>query len=539
MSSLNKRYFTDWKKIINLYINWVSKTKLRYFFANNLLYENLSVWWISDICNKDNVIKNKWFLDLKLLLIDKKKIKNNLIVLYIKFLILFFKNFCVTFIWYSILKFISFTRFCKINRKNCFHSFNYNFFNYNNTYLDRMYRNSVLSNKSQNFYLVNIIKKREFLINKFFKKNNSKKIPALIADEYISPLDVIVVYLKTLMMFLKLNLFLIKSKDIFFLNKKNCEEVLKPLLLLSFAGGIQTSILIGKSIYKSLEKKNTKMFINYVEFNPYMRSVYFYLRNLKNSPKIITIQHGGANRNLLFFLHKKNEFTLSSKKEGQMFSPSPDIYFVKGRYFKNILQSYFLKPIHIIGSLNHEKPKSNLITSLRKKILRTKSKGKKYLLLCPSIGDENLILSFFENCDHSNYSIILSPHPTHKKKIIKNYFEKLNNKFEIKTFDNYSTNELILISDLVVYSMSTVGYEALFSNVMSVRLINKSVPPFFNTEDKLPIIDNYTDFNDLMSGKLNLKLKKNEFIKLKEYYFYKIDNNVHRRFWLSLNKIGK
>ena len=97
MSSLNKDISLDWEKIINLYINWVSKTKLRYFFANNLLYENLSVWWISDICNKDNVIKNKWFLDLKLLLIDKKKIKNNLIVLYVKFLILFLKNFCVTF----------------------------------------------------------------------------------------------------------------------------------------------------------------------------------------------------------------------------------------------------------------------------------------------------------------------------------------------------------------------------------------------------------------------------------------------------------
>ena len=60
----------------------------------------------------------------------------------------------------------------------------------------------------------------------------------------------------------------------------------------------------------------------------------------------------------------------------------------------------------------------------------------------------------------------------------------------------------------------TVAYEALFSNVMSVRLINESVPPFFNTEDKLPIIDNYADFNDLMSGKLNFKLKKKRFYKI-------------------------
>ena len=58
--------FKDWKKVSQLYVNWVAKTSLRKYFSQNFLVDDLSVWWITDICNKDNVIKNDWFVNLKL-----------------------------------------------------------------------------------------------------------------------------------------------------------------------------------------------------------------------------------------------------------------------------------------------------------------------------------------------------------------------------------------------------------------------------------------------------------------------------------------
>ena len=70
----NKKSFNDWKKTSNIYVEWVSKTELRKYFSENLLIENFSPWWVTDICNKDNVIKNNWFFNLKALLINKKKL---------------------------------------------------------------------------------------------------------------------------------------------------------------------------------------------------------------------------------------------------------------------------------------------------------------------------------------------------------------------------------------------------------------------------------------------------------------------------------
>ena len=49
--------FKDWKKVSQLYVDWVAKTSLRKYFSQNFLVDDLSVWWITDICNKDNVIK--------------------------------------------------------------------------------------------------------------------------------------------------------------------------------------------------------------------------------------------------------------------------------------------------------------------------------------------------------------------------------------------------------------------------------------------------------------------------------------------------
>ena len=119
------------------------------------------------------------------------------------------------------------------------------------------------------------------------------------------------------------------------------------------------------------------------------------------------------------------------------------------------------------------------------------------------------------------------------KKIYKDFEnkKKLNKKFNLGFFENYSTNELVSISDLVLYSMSTIGYEVLFRDVLSVRIVDKSMPPFFNDEDNLPFIDNYSALDDILNERLKLNFNKKDFHNIKKRNFFKIDKKAYLRFW--------
>ena len=91
------------------------------------MFENLSLWWATNICKKDNMLDNKWYFDLKDHLNNNKLVKYQKLTFFFILIIKFLKNFLTSLIWYSFIKFISFSRKFNINKKNCFHSINYNF----------------------------------------------------------------------------------------------------------------------------------------------------------------------------------------------------------------------------------------------------------------------------------------------------------------------------------------------------------------------------------------------------------------------------
>ena len=43
----------SWEKTRNLYVNWLSKTSLRNYFSKDILFENLSLWWLTNLLEKD------------------------------------------------------------------------------------------------------------------------------------------------------------------------------------------------------------------------------------------------------------------------------------------------------------------------------------------------------------------------------------------------------------------------------------------------------------------------------------------------------
>ena len=70
---MKKNNYKSWEKTSDLYCQWVSNNKVKNFFLEKIFFEDLSLWWANNLTSKDNVVMNKWFLDLNNLLFYKKK----------------------------------------------------------------------------------------------------------------------------------------------------------------------------------------------------------------------------------------------------------------------------------------------------------------------------------------------------------------------------------------------------------------------------------------------------------------------------------
>ena len=536
MSKLNtlKKNYILWKKTSDFYVKWVATSELKNFFSKNIKIKNLSLWWATDICKKDNMIDNRWFFELKDFLYNNKKTKFNKPKFFLILFLKFTKNFFTSIIWYSIIKILSFTRFKKIKKSNCFHSINYNFLKNKNDYIyDRCYGNAHTVNYKKNFFLITVARRKNFFLDILGKKRIEKKIPSIVADEFISVKDVFLVNLKVLCFFFKLLNFLRFKKNLFIVNKKNCSNILLPLLLTSFSGPIQSQLYIGIAINNFLKGKKIKNFITYSEFNPGIRSIYSFIRDSNNPPKIFAIQHGHSNENLMFFKHQRNEFSKKKTDEGDLHSPSPDIYLTQGSQYAKILKKYFPRKIKIIGCLKYDIYKFKRHTS--QKPSNNHKLKKKIILLCPSIGDQDYILDYLKKSINRDNTYILSPHPAYREVIEKKYFSVLKSKCDLKIINNTSTFNLLKISDVVICGFSTIAYEALFLGAKPIRVVDPYQPQFFDLKDKLPIIDNHLDLKkEFEIRNFNKKLPIAR--QIKREYFYKLDNKSKNRFWNIINK---
>ena len=53
-----------WDKTRRNYINWVTNTDLRYEFGKKIKFEDLSLWWITKLVDRDNINEPEWYLNL-------------------------------------------------------------------------------------------------------------------------------------------------------------------------------------------------------------------------------------------------------------------------------------------------------------------------------------------------------------------------------------------------------------------------------------------------------------------------------------------
>ena len=137
VSNFNRK-IKYWDKTRDLYTSWVANSELRKYFSEKITYDELSLWWITKLCNKDNTFYNKWYFQLKSYLFENKHVNYNQVLFIPIFFLKLFKNFSRDILLLIFIKIFSHTRFKKINRPNCFYSIEHDLVMPNNICYDRI-----------------------------------------------------------------------------------------------------------------------------------------------------------------------------------------------------------------------------------------------------------------------------------------------------------------------------------------------------------------------------------------------------------------
>ncbi len=522
-----------WNKTKKNYLEWLIKNDLKTFFSKNIYYENLSLWWLTKVYEKDALNDHTWFNELNNILngyhndqyYKKKNIFSETLKTFLKLLKTLFLSIFIKIVFQE-------KKSVNSTHKDLVHVQFSNLVKFKNNYIDTQYGLFSLKNKEIS-YAIQFQYDFSLIYNCFSIKKKLKAIPVdyYIVNKHLNLADIIKVYYFAFNKFIFLNKSL-KKKNYFIINKKNCSTILKPLLQESFFGSIQFSLINGLSFRNLYRKKKFRNFISYLEFFPYSRSVYYFLKH-QNKLNIISINHANYSDNMLAYSIRKNEFSL--KKDYLNFSPCPDIFFSQGeKYFQRLKDIFPQKKIFKIGSLklgiqkiDFKKEKCSL---LRKKI----NTNKKIVTLCLSTHDYLGMIEILNKCDLSKFFIVLRPHPYYEEPTLK-YFNK-NFKYKYHLLKELSSREVMKASDFIISGDSSLCYESvIMGKKNTVRLYNESYHPLYDADDGVTIIKNHKNLQKYLNQKV--KIQNTNPKSLVRKFFFKYDKQAHIRLKKILKQI--
>jgi len=533
-----KHNSTRWNKTKDAYLDWLSKTELRKIFNKKLKINNFSVWWATKLVDKNIMTNNFWYYQLNSVLNNEKPIINKNYFLYISLTLKLFKKLFISIIYTILINILYGKKNTNTlsNKLFCFHSNYINIVPFKKTYIDRQYGLATTKNKIKSCYLI----KFENAFNTIFDCLNRRKelskisIDYFILNKYISLKDILKIYFQTFFLLVKL-LFILRKKNYFIIKNKDCSFILQPLLINSFFGSTQDSLIQGIAIKNFFGKENYKNFITYGEFFSGFRSAYYFVKKNLHSPKVVSINHGIFSENNLSYALRKDEF--NKDDNNSFYSPKPDIFLTQGfKYLRALKKILPYKKVHPIGSFKYEMADYTFNKPfIKKKVNLLKKKlNKKYVVaICTAINDETNIINFLNKCSLENCLIILCPHPYFVKTsslIFKNNF-----KYKFEVMRELSTREITSSADCIITGMSSVGLEFLIKNLNVLKVIDDRSVPLQELNDGIPIAKNYKDFNKYLKRKPYLS--KSSLEKIKKNFFYKFDNKTNLRFWKILNRI--
>jgi len=514
----------EWDKTRISYINWLSNTPLRKEFAKKINFNDLSLWWISELMDKNNRLHHKWYENLNKT-INKKKIEKN----HINYFFLIFKLFKGLFfklalnIFYKIF-FSNNKKSIKYNKKHCFYSLMINVNKYKNKYIDRTYGLTHLYKNKEKIFLIelpqdftSISKLKEIKLK--LKKHASNY---LILNSEVNFFDIIKIYFLTLVLFFK-TLVILNKKNYFIIKNSDCSSILKPILITSFFGQIQNNLINGIAIQNSLVKIKPKTFITNYTFYPGGRNQFHFAKKA-NIKKIININLAIYSSQNIFWNFNKNDF---SESINSYYSPKPDLFVCRGlEDFKKIKSTFKNLKSFQIGCLKVDARNYKIVNKNLKK------KGKKIITILTGEADWKSIIKILNKCNLNDFIIYIDPHPLFKDKTI-NYF-KNNFKHEFFSIINIKKLKLIQKSDYLIFGDTQLGVELAIRNFNVIRVYDHEFIPQYDINQRIPTACNEKQFLNILKKKKN-KFNKNKI--LEKNYFYKYDSKATLRLQVILNKV--
>ena len=488
----------EWDYTKKSYIDWLTKTKLRREFTKNIKFGNLSLWWISELMNKDNRTDNKWYLELHKKLNQKKKIPHanlNYLKLFLyclkKIISSIFSNILIRLFLKNKIKFNS----SKRENKDCFYSLINNFVKFKGTYVDRQYGSVSLVKKKEKFYLLELPQGLILFKNIFNyrRKLKNTSLNYIIINSQFNIVNIIVVYYKILILFFK-SLKILKKKNFFIINNKDCRQILQTKLISSYFGSIQEQILKGIAIEKVLKLTKPINFITPYCFYPEARSQFYFARKSAVS-NIINVNHAIYSYQNIYWNFNKNDF---SNKKSSFFSPKPDIFLCKGyKDHKELKKIFKDEKFYNIGCLKTDCRKSFIKEFSSDKIKYNKSK---IITILTGETDYQSIVKVLNQCDLTSFSIYLEPHPLIKK-ITLDYFKE---NFIHKFIENLNIKRDILyqMSNFILFGDTQLGTELAIKGYNVIRIYEKEFIPQYE------LSKNFSYACDKKKLELLLKKKK-------------------------------
>tara|TARA_Y100000389_G_scaffold179812_1_gene194197 strand:+ start:4721 stop:6283 length:1563 start_codon:yes stop_codon:yes gene_type:complete len=517
-----------WKNTRKSFVDWLSNSDLRKKFSDNIKYEDLSFWWLTLLMDKDNINQTTWYENLNKILNSKKNFFFNDKVNYFLLTSLLVKKFVLKITSTLIIKFFFKNKIKKVETnsiQNCFYAMYTNMVDYNNNFIDRQYGLASLKNVENKKYIVEIPENFYLIKNiKNIKKNlNNIPVDFLIVNQNIKIFDIVRVYYLCLIMFFK-TLKLLKEKNYFIINNKDCKGILEKKLLNSFFGSIQDQLLKGIALENSLNSILAKNFINCFDFHPQARAFYYFSK--KSSTKnIVNINHANYSENNIFFNYNINDF---SKIYSSYYSPKPDVYLCQGnRYFQVVKKFFDHDKIFLLGSLKIELNKFKLEDF---KSFNIKNNKKIITILC-SINDYQSFVKLLNESNLGELTIYVAPHPLKKIETIK-YFRK---NLKINFFDatHIDKDNIFNISDYIIFGDTSLGLELAIKNYNVFRIYHVDYVPTFDIDDEIPTVTNNLEILDLFK---NNRITQNS-KKIETDYFYKYDMNASSRLEQILDEL--
>ena len=526
-----KKRKISWEKTRKLYVNWLSSTSLRNYFSKNIVFDNLSLWWLTNLQEKDNLNDPSWFNDLYKKL-NKEKIysKNSYFLFFYKVL----KKFIFHMVSYSFIKIFYRNKFDSHSiKENCIHARFQNLKNYGkNLVVDRQYGLYGLREKKKQIYFIEFFGDFNSIKNLQKLKKKLKKIPFeyCILEKFVTLKDIIKIYyftLKQLIILIKI----LNQKNFFIIKNNNCEIILKKKLLFSFFGDIQEQLIRGLCLKNFLKISKIKNLITYYDFHPGARVLYHFAKESKVD-NVININHANYSENNIFFNFNISDFS-NGNKQGRLYSPKPDYYFCQGlKYYKKI-KKIFKNKAHIIGSLKSELEKPLNFKKIKKINFKDifENENKILLILC-SLHDYNPFIKLLNKCELNNFNILVLPHPVKKKQTISDFKKKFKKDFiDGSRFDKAM---LLKSSDYIVFGDTSLGLELSILNKNTFRLYDSQFIPTFDLDNEIPTAKNKSSVEYFLKQK---KIRQKSKL-IEKLYFHKYDRRGSERLRKLLSRIS-